>query len=476
MHLVLQREDVHLVLHFEKRRITLIDTNAPPPPGEGGAFSLTNYKESIMSHLTESDRQQIEYALRHRLSFEKIADDLKKSRSTILREVLKHRQASQKVSPWRISNCCIHRHNCDYHRLCPNRRCHRKCSACSLCNTICPRFQEEVCSRLSTPPYVCNGCSDETQCPLRKAFYIHEAAEKEYRKLLLEARRGVNLTEAEKMELDRLIHAGIQKGQSIHHIMIANKDSFTVCEKSVYGYVNAGILHTKRGDMPKSCMMKPRKHKNLEHKVDPKCRISRTYDDFILFCKENPDSAIVEMDSVIGNIGGKVLLTLQFNTCGLMLAFLRDSNNSQSVIDIFNRLEQWFGIAVFRNLFPILLTDNDSEFSNPTALEKSPFTGEQRTRIFYCNPFSSWQKGHIENNHLNMRKILEKGTSFDALTQAKINIVLSHVNSFARKSLNDVPSITLFETLYGKSILGRLGIQLIPPNHVQLTPDLIMKH
>lgn len=429
-----------------------------------------------MSHLTESDRNQIEYALRQRISFQKIADDLKKSRSTILREVLKHRQASNKVSSWRIANCCIHRRNCDYRRICPGRRCHRKCSICSLCNTVCSHFQEELCPKLSLAPYVCNGCSDETQCTLRKAFYVHEAAEKEYRKLLLEARRGVNLTEAGKTELDMLIHAGIQKGQSVHHIMTVNKDSFNVCEKTVYSYVNAGILRTKRGDMPRSCMMKPRKRKNIEHKVDSKCRIDRTHDDFMLFRKEHPDSAIVEMDSVLGNIGGKVLLTLQFNNCGLMLAFLRDSNNSQSVIDIFNRLEQRFGIAAFRNLFPVILTDNGSEFSNPAALEKSPFTGEQRTKIFYCNPFSSWQKGHVENNHLNMRKILEKGRSFDTLTQTEINLVLSHVNSFARKSLNDVPAITLFETLYGKNILEKLGVHLIPPNHVQLTPDLIMKH
>lgn len=477
MRLVLQRVDVHLVLHIEKGRITLIDQpkTCPPPPGEGVRLVLQT-KESIMSHLTESDRNQIEYALGQGMSFQKIADDLKKSRSTILREVLKHRQASKKVSSWRIANCCIHRRNCDYQRICPGRRCHRKCSACSLCNTVCSHFQEEVCPRLSAPPYVCNGCSDEAQCTLHKAFYAHGIAEKEYRRLLLETRRGVNLTEAEKMELDMLIHAGIQKGQSVHHIMTTNKDSFTVCEKTVYCYVNAGILHTKRGDMPKSCMMKPRKHKNIEHKVDSKCRIGRTYNDFRLFCKEHPDSAIVEMDSVLGNVGGKVLLTLQFNNCGLMLAFLRDNNNSQSVIDIFNRLEQWFGVVVFQNLFPVILTDNGSEFSNPAVLEKSPFSGEQRTRIFYCNPFSSWQKGHVENNHLNLRKILEKGTSFNALTQTEINLVLSHVNSFARKSLNDVPAITLFETLYGKSILEKLGVHLILPNQVRLTPDVIMKH
>ena len=190
---------------------------------------------------------------------------------------------------------------------------------------------------------------------------------------------------------------------------------------------------------------------------------------------EHPDSPVGEMDSVLGDVGGKVLLTMQFNNCGLMLAFLRNTNHSQSVIDVFNLLEKRLTLAVFRKLFPVILTDNGSEFSNPTALESSLIAGAQRTRIFYCNPYSSWQKGHVENNHLNLRKVLPKGRSFEDLTQADINLMLSHVNSMARKSLNDVPAITLFETIYGKDILAKLGIAPISPDNVCLLPNLINK-
>ena len=183
--------------------------------------------------------------------------------------------------------------------------------------------------------------------------------------------------------------------------------------------------------------------------------------------------AIVEMDSVVGRIGGKVLLTLQFNSCGFMLAFIREANNSQSVIDIFNQLEISLGISVFRKLFPVILTDNGTEFSNPAALEVSPFSKEQRTQIFYCEPYASWQKGHIENNHLNLRRVLEKGSSFDNLTQQDIDLVVSHINSIARKSLNDVPAITLFGAIYGKTVLKKLNISLIPAQEVILTPELL---
>lgn len=428
-----------------------------------------------MSHLTESDRLKIEYGLRRRMSFQQLAQELGKSRSTICREVLKHRKASTKGAKGRLANRCINRRNCDVTNLCAGRRCRRKCSACKNCNSVCPDFKEEVCRRLSQAPYVCNGCPDEYKCVLMKQFYISSAAQKEYHQLLVESRNGVNLTENEKSQISKIIHSGTQKGQSVHHIMSANKDSFTVCEKTVYRYVNAGLIRTKRGDMPRSCSMKPRKRKNIELKVDQKCRINRTYDDFKKYCKAHPDLPVVEMDSVHGARGGKVLLTIHINNCGLLLAFLRDANNSQSVIDVFNLLEDQLTIEVFQALFPVILTDNGSEFTNPVALEKSSFSGQQRTSIFYCTPYSAWQKGHVENNHLNLRKVLSKGRSLDNFTQDDINLVLSHVNSLARKSLNDVPAIRLFETIYGKGILEKLDIRLINKNEVHLLPDLINK-
>lgn len=361
-----------------------------------------------MSHLTELDRQRIEHGLRQGMSCHQLARELGKSRTTIAREILKHRQPSDKGASGRISNRCLYRRNCNVWHLCPGKRCKRRCSACRFCNNVCSNFKEEICPQLSVTPYVCNGCREESQCVLRKQFYISSLAEREYRQLLVKSRAGANLTETEQAAISSMIHGGMQNRQSVYHIMSPNKDRFTVCAKTVYRYINAGIIQTKRGDMPRSCNMKPRKRKDLDHKVDTKCRINRTYDDFKKYREEHPDFPVVEMDSVIGKVGGKVLLTMNFNNCALMLAYLRDANHSQSVIDIFNMLEERLTSEVFQTLFPVILTDNGSEFSNPHALEKSPFTGKTRTRIFYCNPYSSWQKGHVENNHLNLRKVIPK--------------------------------------------------------------------
>lgn len=70
-----------------------------------------------------------------------------------------------------------------------------------------------------------------------------------------------------------------------------------------------------------------------------------------------------------------------------MLAFLRDANDSQSVIHIFNRLYLEVSPDVYCSLFPLLLGDNGSEFSNPAALELDGH-GNQRSHVFYCDPSS----------------------------------------------------------------------------------------
>lgn len=426
-----------------------------------------------MSHLSAAERLKLECCLREGKSFQEIAKLLRKARSTIVREVKKHRVPSLKPGYHRIPNRCIRRKECQLKHVCPKERCYRQCSTCSLCNEFCPRFQEEECRKLLSPPYVCNGCKDENRCTLKKQFYIHDAAEKAYRKLLVEARSGANITEEERLFLDKRIHDGTLKGQSVHHILMTDRDQITVGEKTVYRYINAGLLRTKRGDMLRSCMMKPRKRKAVEHKIDRRCRIGRTYEDFKVFQEAEPDIPVVEMDSVLGRPGGKTLLTLQFNSCGMMWLFLRQRNTSQTVIDVFDELESLLGFDTFCMLFPLILTDNGSEFSNPTALEVSPFNGKRRTRIFYCDPYSAYQKGHVENNHLNLRRILEKRTSFDDLKQTDMSRVMSHLNSFARKSLNNVPAITLFETIYGKEILPKIGVSLTAPQDIILTSQLI---
>jgi IS30 family transposase len=181
------------------------------------------------------------------------------------------------------------------------------------------------------------------------------------------------------------------------------------------------------------------------------------------------------MDSVIGRKGGKVLLTLHFVKSEFMLAFLRDANDSESVIDIMDNLNSILGTGLFQQFFPVLLTDNGSEFSNPKLIECDRTTGEIRTKVFYCDPGASFQKGSAEKNHEEIRKVLPKGTSFDHLTQKDINLLMNHVNSYSRASLNDKTPYNSFKFTFGKSALKKLGSSLVLANEICLKPSLLKK-
>jgi IS30 family transposase len=428
-------------------------------------------------HITDAQRLQIEHRLKEHASLKSIASEIGKSHTTISREILQRREESLKGAPGRVPNRCISRRNCTRTQLCFDRPdCVRKCSLCKWCNLKCSDYREEACTKLDAPPYVCNGCPTEKDCTLRKQFYLHRCAQKNYRDLLEKSREGANITQNELLDMDAVLTGAVRNGQSIHHVMTHNPDRFTVSEKTVYRYAAGGLLAVKNGDMPRVCALRPRKSKPVEHKVDSKCRVGRTYAEFQAFMAEHPDTPVAEMDSVIGRVGGKVLLTVYFRSSAMLFAFLRERNDSRSVLAVFGQLwsDGRAGPDLFRRMFPVILTDNGSEFSNPSALEFAP-DGSRRTFVFYCDACASWQKGGIERDHEFLRMVLPKGTNFDDLTQDNVNLVLSHVNCYSRPSREDKSPYDLFAFRYGTTLLDKLGIRKIAPNDIVLKPSLLAR-
>ena len=244
-------------------------------------------------------------------------------------------------------------------------------------------------------------------------------------------------------------------------------------EKSIYNYIDAGLLSVGNIDLPRKVRYRVRKKKRTVH-IDKQCHTGRTYEDFLAFLASCPDIAVNEMDSVEGKKGGKVLLTIYFRNCELMLAYIRDANTARSVADIFNRLDQVLGREAFRMLFQVILTDRGSEFTDPLSIECDE-NGEIRTRIFYCDPQGSDQKGACEVTHEMIRRILPKGKSFDHLSQQDIDLMMSHINSYTRKKLGNQSPYRMFSSFYGEDLLNRLNIWQIAPNDINLTPKLLNK-
>jgi IS30 family transposase len=219
---------------------------------------------------------------------------------------------------------------------------------------------------------------------------------------------------------------------------------------------------------------KPRRSRKIRELSNAVYRDGRTYIDFENYLVQYPDTNLVEMDTVEGGLSGKVLLTLYFRNCSFMLIFLMERNTQKCVSEVFNMLEKSLGIKVFQKLFPVILTDNGSEFKRPDFLEFNE-KGKQRTKLFYCNPYESWQKGRIEKNHEFIRYVIPKGRSFNQYTQEDITLLMNHINSVARASLNDKTPLELAKLLLDKKLLKALRLIAIVHDEVLLKP-VLLKH
>jgi IS30 family transposase len=428
---------------------------------------MTNHK-----HLTLDDRSYIQTSLNSDFSFRRIAEQLNKHPSTISKEVRRHRELHLTGAHGRITNRCIHKKTCTVQGLCETLDCRfNHCRSCKKCNRVCSGFQEEHCLFLSRPPYVCNGCKQKNRCVLKKYLYSALTAHKNYLDTLSSCREGISYTEDEIQGIDEVIAPLVKKNQSIHHIYVSQADKLICSERTIYNLVDQCVLTVRNIDLPRKVRYRPRR-RSKPFKVDKNCRIGRSHQDFLTYLQEHPDTPIVQMDTVEGRKGGKVLLTIFFTQADLMLIYLRDRNTSQSVIDTFDLLEQTLGSETFRRLFPVILTDNGTEFSNPAAIE-TDHMGRQRTRLFFCDPASPHQKAEIERSHEFIRMVLPKGNSLDHLTQNGVCLLACHINSLIRKKLNDRSPATTFSFFHGAQTLRDLNLAAIPPEEVTLSPALL---
>jgi len=422
-------------------------------------------------HLTLDERNFIEQELAKNTNFKEIARYLGKDPTTISKEIRKHRIRKEGQAIHVNFNHCAKKFNCHRHNLC-NPRCTKECRHCNHCNEVCSDFVDGTCFRLTRAPYVCNGCTEKYGCKLTKYYYRALPSFNKYKTLLSEARQGINMTELELSNLDKIVSPLVKKGQSLSHIYKTHDIPCT--RATLYNYLSKNCFSVGPIDLPRKVRMKKRKQKKTEIK-DTQARTNRTYEDFQKYIEEHPELSIVEMDTVEGIKGGRVLLTLLFRSSRLMLAFLLYEKTQKEVLRVFNMLEYELGNELFEKTFPIILTDNGSEFGNPLSLEFNP-EGIGRTRIFYCNPRASYQKGMIEKNHEFIRYVLPKGTSFDNLLQTDINLMINHINSLGRASLNWSSPYDVAKILIGKDVLKKLNLSKIPTDEIQLNTKLLKKN
>ena len=431
----------------------------------------------MYKQLTKEDRIRIYEGLNRNESLSEIGRAIGKDRSTIAREIKRNREARARAAYGQ--KCARRKDECPISRACDGICIKTNCWRCEkVCNERCPGYAGRECQKISSAPYVCNGCGKRGHCEYGNRYLYNPAgADEASRFRLSESRSGYSMDEEEVMRLNRLLADGVSKGQSIHNIILSHggEEAFGYSERTIYRYVDSCIFPDVRNvDLVRKVRYRPRKKSCSQVlKVDKKCRVGRTYEDFRAYMDKHPGTAVVQMDTVEGKKGGPCLLTIHFTVSNLMLAFVRESNDSASVIEAINRIEEAVGSCLFHVMFPAILTDNGSEFSNPRAIEEEPSDSNVlRTLVFYCHAGASFEKGACEVNHEFIRRIIPKGSDIP-LSQQKISLMMSHINSYAREGLNGKSPYDLFALIYGEEALQKLGIQRIPPKDIILKPELL---
>ena len=384
---------------------------------------MTKYK-----HLTLSDRNDIQLGLERGETFKAIGQLILKDPTTVSKEVKRNRQVRE-----------------------------------STCHNL-------PCPLLDKAPFVCNGCPKRRQnCGFKKIFYLAKQAQKQYEQTLVEAREGTPLNSQTFWDMDKVISDDVKKGQHIYHILKTH--NLDVSSSTVYRHIRKGYLSIAPIDLARAVKFKERRKSKLPS-IPKEAKKGRSYEDFQNYLALKQLNSWLEMDTVMGRMGGKVLLTFNLSFCNFIFARLLDNKTALEVTkhlyDIKNTLHQ--ADKDFFQLFPVILTDNGGEFARGDDIEMD-VRGE--SKLFFCDPNRSDQKGRIEKNHTLIRDILPKGTSFDNLTQEDINLVCSHVNSVKRAALNGKSAYELFAFTYGEEIPKLLGISKIPSEDVCQSSKLL---
>lgn len=392
-------------------------------------------KEKRNKHMTLEDRIEIQECLTHGMTFKSIGKRIGKSQTTVSREVKLH------LEPYINGNVKT----------------------------------DAVCPKLLKAPFVCNGCEKKSRssCQYKRQVYRAKNAQAAYEELLVEARTGIPLNKESFYETERIISSAVLSGQHVYHAIKAH--NLPVSTATVYRHINRNYYSIGRIDLPRAVKFKPRKSSGKET-IPSSAKKGRLYEDYLEFVSENSDIPIVELDTVIGRVGGKVIMTLHFISCDFMLGVLLDNKTAAEAgnkICLLKRSLNDAGFA-FGDIIPVLLTDNGGEFSNINSFENN-LQGEKELNLFFCNPSSPQNKPHIEKNHTLFRDIVPRGTSFDEFTQETVNLIFSHVNAVKRKQFNGKSAYDLFTFSYSSALAEVLGISFIPAENVCQTPKLLKK-
>ena len=429
-------------------------------------------KKNAFTQLNLIQRTQLQTLLKEKKSLNDIALEIGVSRQTLYREIIRnsyttiHDSYDQKTS-------CMH-----------FKECARGNKSKHLCPSQCIKYSPGRQDCLKKYPFVCNFCNKKSICKFLHFYYDPEKASIDYHSRIHEANSNPKTSSSIIKQVNKIVSPLIKKGQSVEAVLM-NHPEINVSNLTIRNWIKDGYLDCKLSNLRMNGRRISSKDydysKNKEYKVLSSKKIGHKYSNYLLYIKEHPDALIIQLDSVIGSLDGKItVLTIHIVNYKFQFGILLQHHTKEEVFNTLNSLfskmkglEDTYGLGMYSAFTEVLLTDNGPEFD--ALLDFCDL--DPNIHIFYCHPLSSFEKGSCERNHVLVRYIQYKGWSFDDFTQTDINCLFSNINSYPRKSLNKKTpyQAVLNDPRLGKEFLDLIGIYKVDCDDVTLNPSLLRK-
>ena len=295
---------------------------------------------------------------------------------------------------------------------------------------------------------------------LKRGYYLHRnydwtetrkySADKAQRSADIRSTgKGAPLKIGNDMKFAKYVEDMILKGYSPAAILGEIEDNniefqTKVCRVTLYSYIDKGVfLRVSNKNLLRKGKKKPKRKKVQYQKKLPD--LMHSIEQRPSEVKQRSTFGHWELDSIIGRKEkGETVLVMTERLTRMELIFKSKDKTAYSTVKMLNSLEKSVGSESFKKVFRSITCDNGTEFSDTNGMEYSPFTGEQRTNVYYCHAYCSSERGSNENQNAFIRRFIPKGTLIKKYTHKRIKEIQDFINSYPRALFKWSNSLKMF--------------------------------
>lgn len=228
---------------------------------------------------------------------------------------------------------------------------------------------------------------------------------------------------------------------------------------TIYKYIAKGLfLNLTQEELPRHGKKKHKYKKVKKNKSASRAPAGESIEQRPEEIDEREEFGHWEGDTVYSGKGKRkttrALLTLTERKTRKEIIIAIPNRKAETVVKALDALERKLGARRFRAIFKSITFDNGTEFAAAEELERSCINKHlPRTKVYFCHPYSSWERGTNENTNGMIRRRFPKGTNFAAVTNAQIVQAENWINNYPRKILGYKSSEIVF-----RECLRELGI------------------